>query len=180
MRTSGYFSHIFGRITALLLVLAAMLPSLALADLNEEQKLAPTANNGADAGQASAIFGDTAVVGAPGDTGDALGCVPGAGAAYVYTRSGLVWSKVATLCASDGTAGDQFGAGVSISKCGNNRGWRAGPWFQCWRRLRLQWQRCKLDGKWHDPFCQWYNRPRFRCFDPGIHDCSRCAAYPSR
>src|SRR4029079_14640808 len=39
----------------------------------------------------------------------------GAGAAYVFTRSGTVWTKVATLCASNGVSGDLFGTSVSIN-----------------------------------------------------------------
>ncbi|HEY2394621.1 MAG TPA: hypothetical protein VGH81_01400 [Rudaea sp.] len=100
---------------ALLIFVVATLPGLALAGLNEEQKGMPTVISGANAGLASAIFGDTAVVGAPADTGDVAGCQAGAAAAYVFARSGTIWTKVATLCASDGVAGDQFGAAVSIS-----------------------------------------------------------------
>lgn len=37
------------------------------------------------------------------------------GAAYVFTRSGSVWSQQAKLTASDAAAGDNFGAGVDIA-----------------------------------------------------------------
>ena len=113
MKTSR-FARFFGRVAATSLIFAA-LPGIALADLNEEQKLSPPSVPGAKAGQASAIFGDTALVGAPNDSGDVVGCQAGAGAAYVYTRSLTIWTKVATLCASDGVSGDQFGAAVSLS-----------------------------------------------------------------
>ena len=95
-----------GRAALLVILLAAIAPSLALADLAEEQKLTPTANAGALAGNSSAISddGSVAVVGAPGDE-----------AAYVFTRIGATWTKVATLTASDNAAGDHFGASVSIS-----------------------------------------------------------------
>jgi hypothetical protein len=113
LKSSGRFG---GRAAILtLLLVSALSPGLALADLNEEQELTPTANALAAAGTSSAIFGDTAVVGAPNDTGDVVTCAVGAGAAYVYTRSGTLWTKVATLCASDGALGDRFGASVSIN-----------------------------------------------------------------
>jgi hypothetical protein len=90
-----------------MLLLAVVVPSLAFADLSEEQKLLPAvANAGALAGNSSAISddGSVAVVGAPGDE-----------AAYVYTRVGALWTQVATLHASDNVVGDHFGAAVSIS-----------------------------------------------------------------
>ena len=101
------FSARFGSRAALLVILlAAIAPSLALADLNQEQTLTPSGNAGALAGNSSAISddGSIAVVGAPGDE-----------AAYIFTRSGAVWTKVATLTASDNVVGDHFGAAVSIS-----------------------------------------------------------------
>ena len=60
-------SRLLGRSAAMLL-LAVVMPSLAFADLNEEQKLLPAvANAGALAGNSSAISddGSVAVVGAP-------------------------------------------------------------------------------------------------------------------
>jgi len=90
-----------------MLLLAVVMPSLAFADLNEEQKLLPAvANAGALAGNSSAISddGSVAVVGAPGDE-----------AAYVYTRVGALWTQVATLHATGNVVGDHFGAAVSIS-----------------------------------------------------------------
>ena len=63
-------------------------------------------------GSSVAISGDTVVVGAPGhDTGGQAD----AGQAYVYVRSGAVWTEQATLAASDGAAGDRFGWDVAIS-----------------------------------------------------------------
>ncbi|HEX3125033.1 MAG TPA: FG-GAP repeat protein, partial [Rhodanobacteraceae bacterium] len=103
-------SRFSGR-AVVLFMLAAVVPSLAFADLIEEQKLTPTANAGALAGNGAAISDDgaVAVVGAPGDE-----------AAYIYTRSGTTWTKVATLTADDTVVGDHFGASVSIS--GNSAG----------------------------------------------------------
>jgi hypothetical protein len=62
-------------------------------------------------GVRSAVYGDTALIGArfTDDSGD------DSGSAYVFTRSGAVWSQQAKLTAADGAAGDDFGYSVSIS-----------------------------------------------------------------
>jgi hypothetical protein len=54
-----------------------------------------------------ALSGSTAVLGAPGK-------LP-TGAAYVFVRSGSIWSQQAELTASDGTQFDAFGGSVAIS-----------------------------------------------------------------
>jgi hypothetical protein len=56
-----------------------------------------------------AIHNSTVVIGAYHHNSDT-------GAAYVFTRSGTAWSEQAELTASDGTADDQFGYSVAISK----------------------------------------------------------------
>ena len=61
-------------------------------------------------GSAVAVDGDTAVVGAEYRP---LGA--GAGAAYVFTRSGTTWTQQSVLTASDGVNGDRFGGSVAIS-----------------------------------------------------------------
>ena len=61
-----------------------------------------------DFGTSSAIDGDYIVVGAPGESS-------GAGAAYVFLRSGTAWTQQAKIVASDAAAGDAFGRSVSIS-----------------------------------------------------------------
>jgi hypothetical protein len=74
-----------------------------------------TAQDGADWGQfgASVALGpDTAVVGATGAGGQGLN---GAGAAYVFSRTGVDWAQQATLTASDAAAGDSFGSSVALS-----------------------------------------------------------------
>ena len=63
-------------------------------------------------GGSVAISGDTVVVGAPLD--DTLGGVD-AGSAYVFVRSGGVWTEQAHVFASDGAAGDTFGGSLAIS-----------------------------------------------------------------
>lgn len=68
-----------------------------------------TASGGAegnDFGTSVAISGSTAVVGAPDSP---------IGAAYVFVRSGGVWSQEAELTPSDGVIGDFFGYSVAIS-----------------------------------------------------------------
>lgn len=70
-----------------------------------------------------AISGETAIVGAYGESSSATGVngnqadnsAIGAGAAYVFTRSGSVWSQQAYLKASNTGVGDNFGWTVSIS-----------------------------------------------------------------
>ena len=79
------------------------------------QQAHPTAADAAPGdlfGVSAAISGDTTVVGAESDdnTGGA-----NAGAAYVFTRSGTVWTQQAKLTASDAAASDFFGFSVSIS-----------------------------------------------------------------
>jgi hypothetical protein len=74
-------------------------------------------------GVAVAISGDTAVVGAYGEDSNATGIngnqtdnsASQSGAAYVFTRSGNVWSQQAYLKASNTDAGDRFGFSVAIS-----------------------------------------------------------------
>jgi hypothetical protein len=59
-------------------------------------------------GQSVAISGDTAVIGASNDDANR-------GAAYVFVRTGTVWSQQQKLTASDGAAGDFFGFSVAIN-----------------------------------------------------------------
>ena len=57
------------------------------------------------------VSGDTAVVGAVFD--DDAGS--GSGSAYIFERSGTVWTEQAKLTASDAATGDLFGRSVSVS-----------------------------------------------------------------
>ncbi|MBL8232864.1 MAG: FG-GAP repeat protein [Bryobacterales bacterium] len=74
-------------------------------------------------GTSVAVSGDTVVVGAPYEASAATGVngnqsdntAGGSGAAYVFVRSGGVWSQQAYLKASNTGAGDQFGVSVGIS-----------------------------------------------------------------
>jgi hypothetical protein len=56
------------------------------------------------------LDGDTAFIGAPG--GDDNGT--NAGSAYVFTRTGTVWTQQQKLLPSDGAAGDAFGCSISL------------------------------------------------------------------
>ena len=67
--------------------------------------------NGKKFGAAAAVSGDTIVVGARDDDGAA----PGAGAAYVFRRSGSTWSQTQKLTASNGAPGDRFGEAVGMA-----------------------------------------------------------------
>lgn len=68
-------------------------------------------------GSSVAISGNTLVVGAPDEDGDSpYPAVQLAyGAAYVFVRSGSVWSQQAYLRASNADQYDEFGASVAIS-----------------------------------------------------------------
>lgn len=74
-------------------------------------------------GYSVAIDGDTAVIGAPGESGAGVGTnaypningAAQAGAAYVFVRDGCAWTQQAYLKASNTNIGDRFGSSVSIS-----------------------------------------------------------------
>src|SRR5207248_447166 len=63
---------------------------------------------GGQFGFSLAVAGDTVLVGAPGTNG-------GAGAAYVFVRSGAGWRQHVRLSTSDSVAGDELGTAVSLS-----------------------------------------------------------------
>ena len=79
----------------------------------QQQKL--TADDGA-AGDAFGISvtlsGNTAIVGADGDT---IGSNVAQGSAYLYTRTGSVWTQRQKFTSSDGAAGDNFGISVAAN-----------------------------------------------------------------
>jgi uncharacterized repeat protein (TIGR01451 family) len=77
------------------------------------QKLLPSDGDIFDVfGASVSIDGDAAVVGA--FRADTAGGTD-AGAAYVFARSGFIWSEQQKLTASDGAGGDWFGNAVSVS-----------------------------------------------------------------
>ncbi len=63
-------------------------------------------------GHAVSVSGDTVVVGAYQDNHPAGA---DAGSAYLFTRSGTVWTQQAKLTASDAAASDRFGFAVAVS-----------------------------------------------------------------
>jgi hypothetical protein len=72
----------------------------------EQQRLiAPDGTPGAEFGHSVAIDGDTVIVGAYQAT---VGGMGDAGAAYVFVRSGTVWTQQQKLTASDAASSDHF------------------------------------------------------------------------
>jgi hypothetical protein len=90
---------------------------------------APNAAAGDSFGLAVALSvdGNTLAVGAPGESSGATGLngnegdnnAPGAGAVYVFGRTGATWTKQAYVKASNTGAGDEFGSAVGLSNDGN-------------------------------------------------------------
>jgi len=81
--------------------------------LTQQVKLAASDGAAGDRfGSSVAISGETVVVGAPDDD---LGGGGDQGSAYVFVRSGTVWSLQQKLVASDGETSDEFGNSVAIS-----------------------------------------------------------------
>jgi hypothetical protein len=82
---------------------------------SQTQKLSPDASPpGADFGYAVAFDGTTAIIGAPFTTLTDDG-LRHQGAAYVFTKTGGVWSEAQKLVASDFGPENQFGNAVAIS-----------------------------------------------------------------
>jgi hypothetical protein len=90
-----------------------------------QQAYLKASNTGAndEFGWSVAVSGDTAVVGAYGESSAVTGVngdqadnsAVGAGAAYVFVRSGTTWSQEAYLKASNTDGGDSFGWSVAVS-----------------------------------------------------------------
>lgn len=79
---------------------------------SEQAKLTGSlASADALSGSSVAISGDTIVIGAPFDDVVANGDL---GSAYVFLRSGTMWTQQARLTAPGGATNDQFGASVAI------------------------------------------------------------------
>jgi hypothetical protein len=78
--------------------------------------IAPDAESSDLFGMSVAISGDYAVVGAKGEDGGAGNPTYGAGAAYIFGRTGdNVWGNVTKVSANDAQENDAFGGSVSIS-----------------------------------------------------------------
>jgi uncharacterized protein (TIGR03437 family) len=96
------------RVLALVLPLA-VITTAANPPWTQQQEL--TASDGVDGDSFAAsvsVSGDTAVIGAPG-------AINSRGVAYVFVRSGGVWSQQQEVFASDGASNDNFGSSVSVS-----------------------------------------------------------------
>jgi hypothetical protein len=109
-----------GLIVSLFLI-AALIPTAAASQPVEARYLKASNTQADDRfGSAVAMWGDTLVVGAPGEDGSGGGdgsddSAPLSGAAYVYVRDGSgSWSQQAYLKASNTGVSDQFGAAVAI------------------------------------------------------------------
>ncbi|MFQ5423420.1 MAG: hypothetical protein ACE5F9_05505 [Phycisphaerae bacterium] len=83
--------------------------------IEEAMIVAPDATADGWFGQSVAITGDTLIAGSRGD-GDPSNA---SGAAYVFGRSGTLWSWQATLSGSGAVAGDGFGDAVGVREDGS-------------------------------------------------------------
>jgi hypothetical protein len=78
---------------------------------SQQAKLQPADGDSGDHfGGDVALEGDTAVISAGGDDDNGND----SGSAYVFTRTGGVWSQQTKLMPADGDAGDRFGSGVAL------------------------------------------------------------------
>ncbi len=83
--------------------------------LNWEQQAQLTASDGEaqdNFGHSVGLSGNTALVGAHRDD---VGPNVNQGSAYIFTRSGTIWTQQAQLTAADGEQGDTFGWSVALS-----------------------------------------------------------------
>jgi LPXTG-site transpeptidase (sortase) family protein len=88
--------------------------------LLQARLVAKNASAGDTFGVSVAISGDRILVGATGvdltDPGEKGGELENAGAAYIFTRSGSVWSQQAQLTAADPAEEDSFGSSVALER----------------------------------------------------------------
>ncbi len=78
--------------------------------VQEAELVRPVPDSDRRFGEAAALVGDRLVVGSPGDSGDASEL----SSAYVYERTGTVWTERALLRGSDTAPDDEFGLSVSV------------------------------------------------------------------
>jgi FG-GAP repeat len=88
----------------------ALVPS-AGAWIQQQQLIANSGDSGDELGWSVALSGDTALLGAPSDE---VGANTEQGTAYVFVRSGGVWSQQAQLITNNGDADDEFGWSVAV------------------------------------------------------------------
>jgi hypothetical protein len=83
------------------------------ANWTETQKLLASNGEVGDCfGVSVSVDGDSALIGADWDDDNGVD----SGSAYVFTRTGTIWTQQAKLLASDGAAGDWFGCSVSLDR----------------------------------------------------------------
>jgi uncharacterized protein YdbL (DUF1318 family) len=110
------FRHQVLRVLPVVMLACSLLPTLAQAQFTQQgpELVGTGALGDAEQGYSVSLSGDgtTAIVGGPNDNG-------GAGAAWVYTRSGGVWSQQAKLVAKGAVGNSAQGYSVSLSGDGN-------------------------------------------------------------
>lgn len=79
--------------------------------IQQQKLLAPDGEDGDWFGWSISVDGDTALIGANGDHDKGYN----SGAAYVFTRSDIIWTYQGKLFASDGAEYDDFGCSVALS-----------------------------------------------------------------
>ncbi len=126
----------------------------------QQAKILPAGAAAGDyVGDSVFISGDTALIGAPYDSDQG----PGSGSAYVFIRSGTLWSQQTKLLASDGQDWDNFGGSVSYSnetaligaEGDNDNGYDSGSTFVFIRTGTTWTEQAKLlasDGEMYDFF----------------------------
>lgn len=108
----------------------------------QEALLAPAGGANSDGlGSSVALSGDTLIAGTP--TADTPAGNE-AGRAFVFVRSGAIWSEQAALIPAGGAAGDHFGQAVAVS--GNTALVGAPNSYSRWRRSCLHALRFDVDG----------------------------------
>ena len=95
-------------LAAFVLVVPVTLVRGTISETEQAKLTASDAALGDSFGSSVAVSGNTAVVGADGESSYA-------GAAYVFVASGVIWSEQQKLTASDGAADHEFGSSVAIS-----------------------------------------------------------------
>jgi len=119
-----------------------------------ETKLVASGSDGATSdffGRSVALSGDTALIGSEGDD-DRGG--PDSGSAYIFVRSGTVWTYQAKLTASDGQVGDGFGSSVALegdtaligARYDDDNGHNSGSAYIFMRSGTVWAQQAKLDA----------------------------------
>ncbi|HLM60738.1 MAG TPA: FG-GAP-like repeat-containing protein, partial [Pyrinomonadaceae bacterium] len=110
--TTRYLTNLFFTATAILLF-AFIIQGQTTAFVQQAKLLGSDGAAQDSHGFSVAISGDTAIVGAPRNSGGTN--LQNRGAAYIYVRTGSTWTQQQKLTASDGAANDQFGYSVAIN-----------------------------------------------------------------